>query len=36
MWSVDGSKDKNEPDWSPEEMRALVGVYYLSSRQVSP
>ncbi|KAH6975214.1 hypothetical protein BKA56DRAFT_590215 [Ilyonectria sp. MPI-CAGE-AT-0026] len=31
VWSVDGSKDKNEPDWSPEEMRALVGVYYLSS-----
>ncbi|KAF5023546.1 hypothetical protein F66182_4413 [Fusarium sp. NRRL 66182] len=32
LWSVDGGKDKNEPDWGPDEMRALAGVYYLSSR----
>ncbi|KAH7148998.1 hypothetical protein B0J13DRAFT_295194 [Dactylonectria estremocensis] len=31
LWSVDGGKDKNEPDWGPDEKRALAGVYYLSS-----
>ncbi|KAH6887494.1 hypothetical protein B0T10DRAFT_607439, partial [Thelonectria olida] len=31
LWSVDGGKDKNEPDWGHDEMRALAGVYYLSS-----
>ncbi|KAH7148241.1 hypothetical protein EDB81DRAFT_868631 [Dactylonectria macrodidyma] len=31
LWSVDGGKDKNEPDWGSDEKRALAGVYYLSS-----
>ncbi|KAM5350134.1 hypothetical protein ACJ41O_006639 [Fusarium nematophilum] len=31
LWSVDGGKDANEPDWGPDEMRALAGAYYLSS-----
>ncbi|KAF4982477.1 hypothetical protein FZEAL_1902 [Fusarium zealandicum] len=25
LWSVDGGKDRNEPDWGPDEMRALAG-----------
>ncbi|KAF4959260.1 hypothetical protein FSARC_10776 [Fusarium sarcochroum] len=31
LWSVEGGKDRNEPDWNPDEMRALAGAYYLSS-----
>ncbi|KAG9495095.1 hypothetical protein J7337_013329 [Fusarium musae] len=31
LWSAEGGKDKNKPDWGPEEMRALAGTYYLSS-----
>ncbi|CVL03932.1 related to cercosporin resistance protein [Fusarium mangiferae] len=31
LWSAEGGKDKNKPDWGPDEMRALAGTYYLSS-----
>ncbi|KAF5670077.1 cercosporin resistance protein [Fusarium heterosporum] len=31
LWSVEGGKDKNKPDWGSGEMRALAGAYYLSS-----
>lgn len=31
LWAVDGGKDRNEPDWGPDEKRALAGAYYLSS-----
>lgn len=32
LWSVDGLKDKSMSDWDADEMRALAGAYYLSSR----
>lgn len=32
VWAVDGGKDRDQPDWAPEEMRAVAGTYYLSSR----
>ncbi|KAF4443793.1 hypothetical protein FACUT_1074 [Fusarium acutatum] len=31
LWSAEGGKDKNKPDWGSDEMRALAGTYYLSS-----
>ncbi|KAF4455689.1 hypothetical protein FALBO_15570 [Fusarium albosuccineum] len=31
LWAVEGGRDRNEPDWGPDEMRALAGAYYLSS-----
>ncbi|VUC30940.1 unnamed protein product [Clonostachys rosea] len=31
LWSVDGGKERDSADWGIEEMRALVGAYYLSS-----
>lgn len=32
-WSVDGIKDQdgNDHEWRPGEMRAVIGLYYLSS-----
>lgn len=32
LWSAQGGKDSNKPDWGSDEMRALAGAYYLSSR----
>ncbi|KAJ4256191.1 hypothetical protein NW762_009269 [Fusarium torreyae] len=31
LWSVEGGKDRNKPDWNANEMRALAGAYYLCS-----
>lgn len=32
LWMVEGAKNKDRSDWSIDEMRALAGAYYLSSR----
>jgi hypothetical protein len=32
LWSVDGGKERDSADWGVEEMRALAGAYYLSSK----
>jgi hypothetical protein len=32
LWSAEGGRYQNKPDWQPDEMRALAGAYYLSSR----
>ncbi|ESU10233.1 hypothetical protein FGSG_03051 [Fusarium graminearum PH-1] len=31
LWSAEGGRYQNKPDWQPDEMRALAGAYYLSS-----
>ncbi|KAK6714784.1 hypothetical protein SNK04_005716 [Fusarium graminearum] len=31
LWSAEGGRYQNKPDWQPNEMRALAGAYYLSS-----
>ncbi|KAK8140030.1 hypothetical protein PG984_000096 [Apiospora sp. TS-2023a] len=36
FWSVEKGKYQNGPHWDPDEMRALAGAYYLSSRYLAP
>ncbi|KAH7184948.1 uncharacterized protein B0J16DRAFT_304200 [Fusarium flagelliforme] len=31
LWSAEGGRYQNQPEWQPDEMRALAGAYYLSS-----